>query len=137
MYGPLEERVNQIWLSYTRMNAGRASQPAKSLADYGSELNVQGPPQLPQISVGGFFTLGNQISGPVAGTNVYGLRDVYTTTRGRHTFFLGGGGLPGKRRAADTAERLRRLRLRQHDSTQHRLGTSRVCEDRCRAWPTS
>src|SRR5260370_12134424 len=72
------------------MNAGRNSQPAKSLADYGSELNVQGPPQLPQISVGGFFTLANQISGPVAGTNVYGLRDVYTRTHGNHTLFLGG-----------------------------------------------
>ena len=88
----LGKAVNQIWLSYTRMNAGRASQPAKSLADYGSELNVQGPPQLPQISVSGFFTLGNQISGPVAGTNVYGLRDVYTTSRGRHTFFVGAEG---------------------------------------------
>ena len=88
----LGKAVNQIWLSYTRMNAGRSSQPAKSLADYGSELNVQGPPQLPQISVGGFFTLGNQISGPVAGTNVYGLRDVYTTSRGRHTFFVGAEG---------------------------------------------
>jgi outer membrane receptor protein involved in Fe transport len=88
----LGKAVNQIWFSYTRMNAGRASQPAKSLADYGSELNVQGPPQLPQISVGGFFTLGNQISGPVAGTNVYGLRDVYTTTCGKHTLFLGAEG---------------------------------------------
>ncbi len=88
----LGKAVNQIWLSYTRMNAGRDSQPGKSLADYGSELNVQGPPQLPQISVGGFFTLGNQISGPVAGTNVYGLRDVYTTSRGRHTFFVGAEG---------------------------------------------
>jgi outer membrane receptor protein involved in Fe transport len=84
--------VNQIWLSYTRMNAGRSSQPAKSLADYGSELNVQGPPQLPQISVAGFFSLNNQISGPVAGTNVYGLRDVYTTTHGDHTLFFGGEG---------------------------------------------
>ncbi len=72
------------------MNAGRASQPARSLADYGSELNVQGPPQLPQIAVGGFFTLGNQISGPVAGTNVYGVRDAYNTTFGKHTFTFGG-----------------------------------------------
>ena len=84
--------VNQVWLSYTRMNAGRASQPATSLADYGSELNVQGPPQLAQIAVGGFFTLGNQISGPVAGTNVYGLRDVYTMTHGKHTLFFGAEG---------------------------------------------
>jgi hypothetical protein len=88
----LGKAVNQIWLSYTRMNAGRSSQPAKSLADYGSELNVQGPPQLPQIAVGGFFTLAQQISGPVAGTNVYGLRDVYTTTRARHTLYFGAEG---------------------------------------------
>ncbi|HEX4783536.1 MAG TPA: hypothetical protein VH350_04290 [Candidatus Sulfotelmatobacter sp.] len=88
----LGKGVNQTWLSYTRMNAGRASQPAKSLADYGSELNVQGPPQLPQIAVGGFYTLGNQISGPIAGTNVYGLRDVFNTTLGKHTFTFGAEG---------------------------------------------
>jgi outer membrane receptor protein involved in Fe transport len=88
----LGKGVNQVWLSYTRMIAGRNSQPGTSLANYGSELNVQGPPQLPQIAVGGFFTLGQQISGPVAGTNLYGLRDVFTTTRGKHTLYLGAEG---------------------------------------------
>jgi outer membrane receptor protein involved in Fe transport len=82
--------VNQVWLSYTRMLAGRISDPAESLAAYGSSLNVQGTPSLPQISVGSFFTLANAISGPVAGDNVYGLRDVLSITKGRHTLNAGG-----------------------------------------------
>ena len=82
--------VNQAWLSYTRMIAGRISNPAKSLAAYGSDINVQGTPSLPQISVANFFTLANAISGPVAGDNVYGLRDVFNTTRGNHALNVGG-----------------------------------------------
>jgi outer membrane receptor protein involved in Fe transport len=82
--------VNQLWLSYSRMLAGRISNPAESLAAFGSDLNVQGTPSLPQISVANFFTLANAISGPVAGDNVYGLRDVFSTTRGRHTINAGG-----------------------------------------------
>ena len=82
--------VNQVWLSYSRMMAGRISNPAKSLADFGSDLNVQGTPSLPNISVANFFTLGNAISGPVAGDNIYGLRDVFSTTRGHHALSAGG-----------------------------------------------
>lgn len=82
--------INQIWLSYSRMMAGRISNPAKSLAAFGSDLNVQGTPSLPQISVSNFFTLGQSITGPLAGDNVYGIRDVYSTTRGRHTINAGG-----------------------------------------------
>ncbi len=81
--------VNQLWLSYSRMMAGRISDPAESLAAFGSDLNVQGTPSLPNISVSGFFTLGNAISGPLAGDNIYGLRDVFTTTRGRHALSAG------------------------------------------------
>lgn len=84
--------INQAWLSFSRMAAGRISDPATSLADYGSDLNVQGTPSLPNISVSSFFTLGNSITGPQAGDNVYGLRDVFTTTRGRHTLSFGGEG---------------------------------------------
>jgi outer membrane receptor protein involved in Fe transport len=72
------------------MLAGRISNPAESLAAFGSDLNVQGTPSLPQISVANFFTLANAISGPVAGDNVYGLRDVFSTTRGRQTINAGG-----------------------------------------------
>jgi hypothetical protein len=72
------------------MAAGRISTPATSLAAYGSDLNVQGAPSLPQISVANFFTLGQSITGPQAGDNVYGVRDVYSTTRGTHTLYAGG-----------------------------------------------
>src|SRR5690348_10065881 len=72
------------------MAAGRVSSPAKSLADYGSDLNVQGTPSLPNISVANFFTLGQSITGPQAGDNVYGVRDVLSTTRGAHTLNFGG-----------------------------------------------
>jgi outer membrane receptor protein involved in Fe transport len=81
--------VNQFWLSFTRMMAGRVSNPAKSLADYGSDLNVQGTPSLPNISVANFFTLGQSITGPLAGDNVYGIRDVFSTTKGTHTLNAG------------------------------------------------
>jgi outer membrane receptor protein involved in Fe transport len=81
--------VNQLWLSYSRMMAGRISNPARSLADYGSDLNVQGALSLPQIAVNNFFTLGQSITGPVAGDNVYGARDVLSTTRGSHALNMG------------------------------------------------
>jgi outer membrane receptor protein involved in Fe transport len=84
--------VNQVWVSFSRMLAGRLSTPGTSLADYGSDLNVQGTPSLPDINVANFFHLANAISGPVAGDNVYGLRDVFSTTRGKHSLFIGGEG---------------------------------------------
>ncbi|MGD0938227.1 MAG: TonB-dependent receptor [Terracidiphilus sp.] len=82
--------VNQAWLVFSRMMAGRVSNPAESLAAFGSDLNVQGTPSLPNISVANFFTLGNAISGPLAGDNIYGLRDVFSTMRGHHSITLGG-----------------------------------------------
>lgn len=82
--------VNQFWLSYTRQMGARTNLPALSLADLGSTFNIQGPPQLPQIAVSGFFTLAQSIAGPVAGANVYGLRNVLSTTRGRHALYFGG-----------------------------------------------
>jgi outer membrane receptor protein involved in Fe transport len=81
--------LNQVWLNYSRMMAGRVSSPAESLAAFGSDLNVQGTPSLPNISVANFFTLGQAITGPLAGDNIYGLRDVFTTTKGRHTLNAG------------------------------------------------
>jgi hypothetical protein len=36
------------------------------------------------------FTLAQAITGPKAGANVYGLRDVLSTTRGKHSLYLGG-----------------------------------------------
>lgn len=85
--------VNQFWVNYTRQNGGRNPVPGNStLADFGSDFGVVGPPSRGQISVGGVeaFTLGQAITGPKAGTNLYGIRDVLSTTRGRHSLYFGG-----------------------------------------------
>lgn len=82
--------ANQVWLSFSRMLAGRVSAPAQSLDAYGSDIAVQGVQSLPQITVSGFFDLNQAITGPLAGDNLYGLRDVFTTTKGRHTLNFGG-----------------------------------------------
>ena len=81
--------VNQVWLSYSRMLAGRVSNPQESLDAFGSDINVQGTPSLSDISITSFFTLSNAISGSPGGDNIYGLRDVFSTTHGRHTINAG------------------------------------------------
>jgi Carboxypeptidase regulatory-like domain len=88
--------VNQFWASYTRQNGGRipvSSDPTKkTLADFGSDLGVVGTPSLADINVTGVqgFHLIQAITGPKAGANVYGLRDVLSTTRGKHSLYMGG-----------------------------------------------
>jgi hypothetical protein len=85
-----DHKLNQIWLTYMRNFGGRANLPAISLHDFGSTFQPQGPPALPQIAVTGYFTMGQSIAGPTAGTNYYGLRDVFSYSRGRHNIRLGG-----------------------------------------------
>src|SRR6185369_4947737 len=85
-----ENKVNQVWLTYTRNFGGRLNLPQTSLADLGSSFIAQGTPSLPQITVSGYFTLSNAIGGPVAGTNFYSVRDVYSWMKGRHAVKLGG-----------------------------------------------
>jgi outer membrane receptor protein involved in Fe transport len=85
-----QSTVNQIWLNYSRLIAGRVNLPAKSLADFGSTFNVQGPAQLPQIAVSGWFTLSQNIAGPVAGDNVYSARDLVSWNKGHHSVHFGG-----------------------------------------------
>lgn len=84
--------INQFWANYTRQNGGRNATPTSTLADFGSDFGVVGPPSRSNISVGGVeaFTLSQSITGPKAGANVYGLRDVLSTTRGTHSLYLGG-----------------------------------------------
>src|SRR5438067_7540650 len=83
-------KIKPVWLTFSRNFGGRINRPATSLTDLGSAFVIQGTPNLPQITVTGFFTLGEQIGGPVAGTNFYSARDVFSWIKGRHSLKLGG-----------------------------------------------
>jgi outer membrane receptor protein involved in Fe transport len=83
--------INQAWLSYTRQAGGRIPVPGDStFADFGSDFGISGSPSRGQVSIPNWFTLSQAITGPKAGTNQYGFRDVLSTTRGSHTLSLGG-----------------------------------------------
>jgi hypothetical protein len=85
-------KVNQIWLNFTRMDAGRVNTPATSLSDFGSSFTAQGTPSLPQLTVSGYFTASQSIAGPQAITNFYSLRDVFSWNRGKHAISFGAEG---------------------------------------------
>ena len=90
--------VNQFHAGYLRDFGGRVNATASgsglpasvnSLGALGSTFNIQGPPSLPQVTVSGYFTLGNAIQGPVAGDDFYQVRDTLSKTISRHTFKAG------------------------------------------------
>jgi hypothetical protein len=82
--------INQAWLSYTRQAGGRIPVPGNStFANFGSDFGISGSPSRGQVGIGSWFTLSQAITGPKAGTNVYGFRDVLSTTRGRHSLSMG------------------------------------------------
>jgi len=81
--------INQFFVSYTRQNGGRANLPASGISDFGSDFGIIGTPSRPNISVASWFTLGQAIQGPKAGTNLYGIRDLLSTTKGKHTLYVG------------------------------------------------
>ena len=82
--------VDELWFTYVRNFGGRLDLPQTSLGDLGSNFAIQGTPALPQIGVTGYFTLGQAIAGPTAGTNNYSLRNVLSTEKHRHLLKLGG-----------------------------------------------
>jgi len=94
--------VNQLMLNYTRLIGGRVGSPDESLANYGSAFAEQIPNGTicppsgaagctrPQLAPSSWFTAGNAISGPVAGSQIYALRDVVSSTHGKHTLYFGG-----------------------------------------------
>lgn len=84
------EKINQVWLSYTRNFGGRINTPDTGLRDFGSTFTPQGPSSLPHLAVTGYFSLTNAIGGPVAGTNFYSMRDVFSWNKGRHSIKFGG-----------------------------------------------
>ncbi len=83
--------VNQFWVNYTRQAGGRIPVPGNStFANFGSDFGISGTPSRGQVGISSWFTLSQAITGPKAGTNLYGVRDVLSTTRGKHTLYLGG-----------------------------------------------
>ena len=82
--------ANEVWLTLTRVAGGRATTPAVSLGDLGSSFTIQGAKALPQLSVSGYFNAGGALAGPVSTTDYYGVRDVFSLTKGRHTLNIGG-----------------------------------------------
>ena len=83
-------KINEFRLAYIRNFGGRTNLPAISLGDLGSAYRIQGAPSLPQISVAGRFNLTSAIPGPVAGSNQYQLRELFTITTRRHSIRMGG-----------------------------------------------
>ena len=86
--------VNQTWLTLTRAIGGRVNLPvtgpaSQTLASYGSNFVIQGPPALPSISETNFSATTTN-AGPVTGSDNYELRDMVTWIRGRHTLNMGG-----------------------------------------------
>ncbi len=82
--------VNEFRVGYTRNFGGRTNLPGVSLTDLGSKFVIQGAPSLPQITVTGRFNLTSAIPGPVAGSNLYQIRDLYSITTSRHSIRIGG-----------------------------------------------
>jgi hypothetical protein len=83
-------KINVFHLQYLRDFGGRINTPAISLGDLGSTYNIEGPPSLPQIQVSGRFNLNSAIPGPVAGSNLYQARDIFSLTTARHSIKVGG-----------------------------------------------
>jgi hypothetical protein len=81
--------ANQAWVTVTRVMGGRTNIPQLSLHDLGSSFTIQGTPSLPAIGVSGYFTLGQSFAGPVTGSDFYSIRDVVSTSIGKHTIDYG------------------------------------------------
>jgi hypothetical protein len=86
--------ANQTWITFTRAMGGRTMVPVtgqanQTLASFGSNFTIQGPPALPQLTGAGFNT-GNPNAGPVTGSDNYEIRDMVSWTKGKHNLALGG-----------------------------------------------
>ena len=86
--------ANQAWLTFTRAAGGRVNLPvsgpaSQTLASYGSNFLIQGPPSLPSISETNFSATATN-AGPFTGSDNYELRDMVSMVKGKHSFFIGG-----------------------------------------------
>ena len=82
--------ANQFWGTFTRVAGGRVNLPAIGIDDLGSDYKTQGAKSLPDISVSGYFSAGGSLAGPVSTTDLYALRDMISTTKGKHDLAYGG-----------------------------------------------
>jgi hypothetical protein len=86
--------ANQAWLTFTRAAGGRVNLPltgpaSQTLASYGSNFLIQGPPSLPTISETNFSATATN-AGPFTGSDNYELRDMVSMIKGKHSLFIGG-----------------------------------------------
>ena len=84
------DKINQVWLTYSRNFGGRNNVPATSLKDLGSSFSPQGAPSLAADHSQRIFHDDERHRRPVAGTNMYSVRDVFSWTSGRHALKVGG-----------------------------------------------
>jgi hypothetical protein len=87
--------ANQAWLTYTRAAGGRVNLPfagpaSQTLASYGSNFLIQGPPALPSFAPSGAFSATTTNAGPFTGSDNYELRDMVSMVKGKHSLFIGG-----------------------------------------------
>ena len=83
--------ANQGWFTFTRVAGGRVNLPSGiGLDDLGSTFTTQGPKTLPNLAVSGYFNVGGALAGPVSTTDLYALRDMVSTTKGKHSLNFGG-----------------------------------------------
>jgi hypothetical protein len=82
--------VNQAWFTYMRnFGARNFLDNGVSLTTLGSSFVPQGTPALPWIQLNGAFTLGQNFSSPIGGTDLYSIRDVLSKNIGRHAISAG------------------------------------------------
>jgi Carboxypeptidase regulatory-like domain len=81
--------ANQTWLSFTRAAGGRVNLPAVGIDDLGSSYTTQGVKSLPNISVSGYFSAGGSLAGPVSTTDLYDIRNMVSTNKGKHSLAYG------------------------------------------------
>lgn len=82
--------ANQTWLTFTRAAGGRVNVPTTNAGQLGSSYTIQGPSTLPDLNVSGYFHAQDSLAGPVTTSDYYSLRDMVSTTKGKHNMFYGG-----------------------------------------------
>ena len=105
------DKINQVWLTYTRNFGGRLNLPATSLGDLGSAFTIQGEPSLPQITVNGFFPTDKRHRRPESRDKLLLHPRRVQLDQGQPLPEVGRRVLAQQRHPADAAQQLRSLHL--------------------------